>query len=185
MAVPSRDLGGRGTTPGSGLLTLAHRRCCFFRQHPTWRRRGGAGGGAQCAARIVTQARSVLGAQALSAANRRFPVPSSSFSSTRFPSGLVAAALRVRARPGSGGRLWEAAGVPVAEGTARNLSARARFGRAAGSAKLGAWGRGSESGPGPGWRTSFWERSLCALLAQAIPGDLRAWMVFLGKGEGS
>ena len=110
--------------------------------------------------------------------------PSPSFSSTRFPSGLVAAALRVRSRPGSGGRLWEAAGVPVAEGTARNPSTRARFGRAARSAKLGAWSRGSQPGLGPGWRTGLWERSLCAPPAQAIPGGLGAWMNFLGKGEG-
>ena len=54
-------------------MTLAHGGCGFVSPHPI-RRRGGAGGGARCAARIVTQARSVLGAQALSAATRRFPV---------------------------------------------------------------------------------------------------------------
>lgn len=60
-------------------------------------------------ARIVTQARSVLGAQALSAANRRFPVPPPSFSSTRRPSRLVVEALRVGGGPGwfvGFGGLW-------------------------------------------------------------------------------
>lgn len=66
---------------------MAHRRRGFIRQHPAW-------GGAGYTARIVTQARSVLGAQALSAANRRFPVPPPFFSSTRRPSRSVAAVLR-------------------------------------------------------------------------------------------
>lgn len=93
----------------------------------------------------------------------------------------MAAALRIRARSGSGGRLWEAAGVRVAEEEARNRSAWARFRRAAESAELGAWGRVSEPGLGPGMRTGLWESVLCALPAQAIPRGLGAWMVFLGK----
>lgn len=63
------------------------------------------------AARIVTQARSVLSAQALSAANRRFPVPPPFFSSTRWASGLVAAALQVRVgREAVGGRRRRSSG---------------------------------------------------------------------------
>lgn len=66
-------------------------------------------GGARRAARIVTQARSVLGAQTLSAANRRFPVPPPSFSSPKRPSRLVVEALRVGGGPGwfvGCGGLW-------------------------------------------------------------------------------
>lgn len=112
-------------------------------------------GGVKRAARIVTQARSVLGAQALSAATRRFPVPPPSFSSTRWRSGLVAAVLGIRARWGSGGRLWGAAGVRVAEEVARNPSARPGFRRTAGSAQLGAWRRGSERDRAPECEPAF------------------------------
>lgn len=150
----------------------AHRRGGFVRQHPTWQR-GGDRGGATRAARIVTQARSVRGAQALSAANRRFPVPPPSFSSTRRPSGSVSVALRVRAGPGSGGRLWEAAGALAAEGPAPNPSAQTRLRGAARSAEQGAWGRGSEPGPGSGWRTGLGERGLPAPAAQTSP--TRPW----------